>query len=133
MEQVDIASVTITEGIVGDCRGKGGLTGNRQITIVSLEQWQEACSEICRTLPFHERRANLCIHGHSFGPDDVGKEIEFENGVILKVTGETKPCSRMDKAHEGLRKALESNWRGGVTCCVIRGGTIKVNEFILNI
>jgi MOSC domain-containing protein YiiM len=75
------------------------------------------------------RRANICVSFHSFGRQDVGKKIYAGNGdVILQITGETKPCSRMDEVVPGLRKALESNWRGGVTCRVICGGDLRLNE-----
>jgi hypothetical protein len=32
----------------------------------------------------------------------------------------------MDKAHLGLRRALETGWRGGVTCRVTRSGEAAV-------
>jgi MOSC domain-containing protein YiiM len=34
----------------------------------------------------------------------------------------------MDKQHEGLRKALTPEWRGGVACRVLRGGDVAVGD-----
>ena len=130
MQPVRHASVTENEGIVGDCRGKGGLFGQRQVTLTSLEQWLEACDELGVRLPAFARRANICISGYSFGPTDVGKKLVFLSGLILEITGETKPCSRMDEVCQGLRGALEPNWRGGVTCRVIKGGDLDIDTQI---
>ncbi len=121
------AAVTKKEGISGDYRGKGGLLGKRQITILSLEQWMEACREIGQNILSSERRANIVTTGHKYGPEDVGKQIRFEGGVILEITGETTPCDRMDKVYPGLRKVL-ANWRGGATCKVIEGGVLRELE-----
>lgn len=125
MQLVHHASITIKEGIVGDCRGGGGMFGRRQVTLISLEQWWAACLEVGQLLPVESRRANICICGHLFGPQDKGKRLYIRD-VVLEITGETKPCSRMDEVAPGLQKALQ-NWRGGVTCQVITGGTLADN------
>jgi MOSC domain-containing protein YiiM len=48
--------------------------------------------------------------------------------VALEVTEETKPCALMERAHAGLRRAMTPDWRGGVCCRVISGGTIAVGD-----
>jgi len=128
MELVPEVILTETEGVQGDCRGGGGFLYGRQVTVISLEQWQEACLEIGATLPEHTRRANVCIGGHSFGPEDKGNKIYLYSGAVLEITGETKPCKRMDEIKPGLRKALEPNWRGGVTCRVLYGGPLATDQ-----
>ncbi len=95
--------------------------------MISPEKGEEACSEIATNIPVSSRRANVCVVGHSFGPGDVGKKFHA-NGVVLEITGETKPCGRMDEVAPGLRKALEKDWRGGVTCRVVSGGVIEQNH-----
>src|SRR5262249_29685897 len=94
----------------------------------SLQQWEATCKELGTDLSWTTRRANLCISGLEFEPRDVGAIIYIGSNVSLEITGETDPCKRMDEAYQGLRAALKPNWRGGVTCRVIRAGTIQVNN-----
>ncbi len=128
MQLVGSAEVNLGQGVVGDWRGKGGFFHKRQVTLISLQQWEEVCKELGQDLPWTTRRANLCISGLEFEPDDVGAIIRIGPSVALEVTGETEPCKRMDEAHPGLKQALASKWRGGVTCKVINAGTIQVNN-----
>jgi len=121
---LQVVEVTKELGIKGDFRGKGGRDRKRQITILSSEQWAEACRELGVDLPWQTRRANILVAGIRFGPKDVGKALFIGEGLILEITGETKPCERMDEAYEGLRDALEKDYRGGVTCRVLRGDTL---------
>ena len=124
-----ICSVTKERGIEGDCRG-AGRSKTRQVTVISLEQWIAACVEVGIDLPWHSRRAGLCINGHVFGPGDVGKRLCFPQGLVLEITGETTPCSRMDEVCVGLKDALTPDWRGGVTCKVIESGAIFIGDKI---
>ena len=50
--------------------------------------------------------------------------------VMLEVTQETQPCSRMEKAQPGLRAALAPEWRGGVCCTVVSGGYVRVSDAV---
>ncbi len=129
MEILDSAEITIESGIVGDYRGPKNK--NRQITLLSEQQWSEACRELgLKVLPWIARRANLFVRGISFGSEHLGQIIEIGE-VILEITGETTPCARMDEAQTGLKTTLAQKWRGGVTCKVIRGGKIKVNDLFI--
>jgi MOSC domain-containing protein YiiM len=47
------------------------------------------------------------------------------------VTGETDPCRRMEALHTGLFAALAKEWRGGVTCRVVKGGLLTVGETVV--
>ena len=58
---------------------------------------------------------------------DRGDIIEVGN-IKLRVSFETDPCEVMEATHQGLRKALEPKWRGGVCCSVIDGGIISVGD-----
>lgn len=125
MEITTMASLTVSLGIVGDCRGS---KKKRQVTILAIEQWEEACDELRVNLVWHLRRANLLVSRLRFGPDDTGKYLLIGDDVILEITGETKPCSRMDRIHESLQEALRKDWRGGVTCRVVSGGIINKDD-----
>lgn len=117
----DEAMVSIHAGIVGDWRGK---PGNRQVTLMSLMDWQAACHELGIELPWQTRRANLLVDDLPLYQSTGARIIVGES--VLEITGETDPCERMEEAQPGLFRALASNWRGGVTCRVIANGAIHV-------
>jgi MOSC domain-containing protein YiiM len=116
--------VTKVAGVEQDFRRK---PGKRQVTMLSLEQWQVACEEVATTLPWTVRRANLLVDGVSFDSSMTGKQIKIGQ-LILLVTGETDPCPKMDAQHQGLTQALTPDWRGGVCCRVIADGRVKVGD-----
>lgn len=104
---------------------------SRQVTIVSNDQWHEAMEEINQELPWYERRANLCITGHSFTKKDVGSCLLIGRSAMLEITGELDPCERMDEIYPGLQKALRSPFRGGIGCRVIYPGIIGVGDGVI--
>jgi MOSC domain-containing protein YiiM len=116
--------VSKVAGVENDFRGK---PGKRQVTVLSLEQWQRACEEVHTTLPWTVRRANLLVDGVIFDSSMTGKQIKIGQ-LILLITGETDPCPKMDAQHQGLTKALTPDWRGGVCCRVIADGRVKVGD-----
>lgn len=126
MIELNQAQVTISSGIEGDFRGK---SGKRQITVLSQKSWQQACRQIGKELPWIGRRANLLV-------DDL--ELEYSSGkkliigeVVLEISGETRPCYRMDEFALGLQEALKANWRAGVTCRVLKGGPIRIGDEVV--
>jgi MOSC domain-containing protein YiiM len=123
MEILRTVDVTAESGIHGDYRGR---SRRRQVTVLSRESWEAACTELGVELPWISRRANLFVEGISLA-DSIGKAIQI-GSLTLHVTGETAPCNLMDEAYYGLRQKLEPEWRGGVTCKVITGGTIEVGD-----
>ncbi|MFQ3190050.1 MAG: MOSC domain-containing protein YiiM [Paraglaciecola sp.] len=127
MQTKDETMISKVAGVDGDFRGK---PGKRQVTIMSLEQWQLACIEVSTSLPWTIRRANLLVDGVSFDSSMVGQQIKIGQ-CILYVTGETDPCPKMDAQHQGLTQALMPDWRGGVCCRVIADGRIKVGDQIV--
>ncbi|MGJ8679289.1 MOSC domain-containing protein [Paraglaciecola sp.] len=116
--------VTAKSGVEHDGRGK---PGKRQVTVLSKEQWLEACEDIHTVLPWTIRRANLFVEGVSFSQEDVGKHLKIGE-LILLINRETDPCPKMDAQHQGLTQALEPYWRGGVCCTVIQSGEIKLGD-----
>lgn len=129
MSILNSARVSQEAGVVGDYRGS--LSTKRQVTLLSKEQWSEACKEISVIVPWEARRSNLLIEGHRFCSTDVGKLISIGKDVVLEITGETAPCSRMDETKNGLKSALEVEWRGGVTARVLMGGEIEVGDEVM--
>jgi MOSC domain-containing protein YiiM len=126
------AIVSASDGIIGNFRGRGGSKRHRQITLLSLPQWRQACAELGIApdeLSWMERRADIGVTDVIFGPDIVGKRLRLGSAVIVEVTGETAPCERMDALRPGLKDAL-AHWRGGVCCKVILSGVLRVNDSI---
>ncbi len=109
-------------GLVGDCCGK---SKKRQITLLSLNDWQAACVSLGIKLPWQARRANLLIDQLPLY-QSTGARIQLGEAV-LEITGETDPCERMEEAHPGLLQALQPRWRGGVTCKILQGGIIRLD------
>ena len=123
MIKLDQATVSSENGIESDFCGK---SKKRQVTILPKIVWDEVCKELQVTLDWTSRRANLLIDEIDL-ENKIGSWISIGE-VVLEITGETDPCSRMDEIHPGLKKVLEPNWRGGVTCRIIHGGIIAIND-----
>ena len=116
------AAVGVADGVAGDARG--GRAG-RQVTVVFREGWEAACRDLGVELPWTTRRANLLVEGVPVPRQ--GRRLVIGDAV-LEVTQETQPCQVMEAAHRGLRAALTPEWRGGVCCRVVQGGTIRIGD-----
>jgi MOSC domain-containing protein YiiM len=126
MQTCQESVLTRVAGVSGDARGK---PGKRQVTVLSIEQWQMACAELDVHLPWTIRRANLLIQGLILGPSLVGKQIKIGR-LILLINGETDPCAKMDTQQPGLTQALTPHWRGGLCCTVICDGRISQGQSV---
>ena len=123
MESLEVVAVTADSGVDGDHRGQ---LRNRQVTVLSQESWNAACADLGRQLPWTTRRANILVQGLQL-QETIGKTIRI-GSLVLEITDETNPCTRMEEQSAGLRAALTAQWRGGVTCRVASGGTIRVGD-----
>ena len=123
MEMLQSADVTTSAGIEGDCRG---VIQDRNVTLIFREDWEAACRDLGRDLPWVTRRANLLVEGLT-GFKRVGVALKV-GSALLEVTEENPPCRVMDILAEGLRVALEPEWRGGVACRVLQDGVIALGD-----
>lgn len=123
METLEQAEVSEQTGVANDSRGK---PGDRTVTVISARAWREVCDELGQQIPWTTRRANLLVDDIDL-PKRAGPIIEIGD-VRLKVTMEVDPCSRMDEQFEGLRDILKPDWRGGVGCTVLAGGSIAIGD-----
>ena len=126
MDELSTTSISFENGVGTDFRGKK--RGKRQVTILTEECWNEASRIHGAEIPWTTRRANLFISGFDL-EKSKGKTLIIGD-VQLEITGELSPCNRMDEQFQGLTKALDLNWRGGVTCKVISEGKFKINDVI---
>lgn len=107
-------------------RGNANRGGKRQVTIIDEAAWRAATADAGADVPPSARRANVMLEG---------VDLTASRGRVLaigpcriRINGETRPCERMDEAQPGLRKALETPWRGGAYGEVVTGGTIRVGD-----
>jgi MOSC domain-containing protein YiiM len=126
MTEIDSVEITCEQGVVPDFRGK---PGKRQVTLLSAQSWQDACADLEAELPWTFRRANILIDGLRFSAFDVGRIIRIGDAE-LQVMIETDPCPRMDAQHQGLTAALLPEWRAGVCCKVLKGGTVRCGDAV---
>lgn len=124
--EVNCALAVVGTGLEGDHFSK--TNGNRQITILAKEAWEQVCQKLEKELDPKLRRANLLVEGFHFTPYAIGRILRIGK-VRIRITGETKPCRLMDEVEEGLKHALEC-WRGGVYGKIIKGGQISVGDTV---
>jgi MOSC domain-containing protein YiiM len=129
VETVVHTHVGLATGVAGDFRGSiaPGKSNRRQVTVFSIDDWEAATSGLGIALPWTERRANLLIDGIDL-PQREGVRLRIGGHCALEITGETRPCRRMDDAVQGLFAALIPDWRGGVTAKVIAEGDIALGD-----
>jgi len=118
-------SISVEAGLQNDYQGQKN--SNTQVTLLSLKNWQQACTEAGKEIDWTERRANLLVDDIEFDEFMIGKQIQI-GSVLLEITKETDPCMRMEALQPDLKDALTPNWRGGARCKVLRAGQIKLGN-----
>ena len=123
MEVLKNAEISEQTGVANDFRGK---PGKRQVTVISAEAWAAVCEDLGQQIPWTTRRANLLVEDIELS-HRTGDVIEI-GGVRLLVTMEVNPCNRMEEQYEGLGAAMTPDWRGGVACTVLKGGSVRLGN-----
>ena len=122
MDPVPSAALVPGQGIAGNA-DQGG---ERQVTIMEQEVWEELMKQVGGALPPSARRANLMVGGVRLH-NSQGNMLRV-GSCRIRVHGEATPCGRMDEAVEGLRELMSEDWRGGAYGEVIEGGEISVGD-----
>jgi len=129
MALAESISLTPENGVIGD----HGTSKRRQVSLLDVNAWDVACLEVGTSLPWTTRRANILVQ---FDGTDlqslVGCSIQLGTAHV-EVIGEVTPCHFMDAAHDGLKDALASDWRGGVYARIIESGVVVPNDAISQI
>lgn len=126
MDLHDSVKITFDKGVQNDSRGLN--KGNRQVTVMSAEDWNLACAELNDNHEWTTRRANFLIEGLNL--ENTTGQLFKIGSATLEITGELTPCHRMDEQIAGLTKALAPNWRGGVTCKILSEGVVNAGDQI---
>ena len=116
------ARVVEGQGIVGSA----DRSRRRQVTILSLEAWNDCLSELGAAIDPVVRRANLLVSGIELA--HTRARVLRVGDARLLIGGEVTPCERMEEAHPGLQAALRPDWRGGVFAQVLTGAIIHVGD-----
>ncbi len=125
MDQRDEAEVQAGRGFVGDAN----LGSRRQITLIEEEKFEEMARELNADLDRSWRRANILVKGISL-TESSGKILQV-GGIKLRILGETRPCSVMDRAFQGLRAAMQPDWRGGAYSEALDDGLVQIGDAVV--
>ena len=130
IDVLDVAAVSVESGLAGDYRGavKPGGRGRRQVSLIERADWDAAMADLGVDHHWSARRANLLVDGLDL-PQRPGARLRI-GAVLLEITRECDPCSRMEEIEPGLKAALSPDWRGGALAKVIEGGRIAVGDAI---
>ena len=121
------AKVSFNHGVGDDYRGLK--QNDRQVTVMSEESWNSVCTSFGRKFHWTTRRANILISGIDL-ENSTGKLLKIGD-FFLEITGELKPGNRMDEEINGLKNALSPNWRGGVTCKILKEGIVNEGDEVM--
>lgn len=132
IETLEVVDVTVESGLAGDFRGaiKPGGRGKRQVSMIEAGDWALAMGELGHELPWWVRRANLLIDGLDL-PQTPGARVRIGADVMIEITTECDPCSRMEEIAPGLKAALTPDWRGGALGRVLSGGRIALGDAVV--
>ncbi|MEM8907153.1 MAG: MOSC domain-containing protein [Bacteroidota bacterium] len=124
---VDSVDVNAELGLVGD--HYKGQSKKRQVTLIQAEYLDVVASILGKaTIDPSLTRRNIVVKGiNLIALKD--RHVQIGDQVILEVTGECHPCSRMEEnLGPGGYNAMRSH--GGITTRVIQGGTIQVGDAV---
>lgn len=125
VRSVAAAEACVGTGLVGDHHAAGGAS-KREVTLIQAEHLPViAALSGHAVVPPEWLRRNIVVAGI---PLVALKERTFRVGkVLLKTTGPCDPCSRMEEQlGAGGYNAMRG--LGGITACVLTGGTIMVGD-----
>jgi MOSC domain-containing protein YiiM len=122
MDSVPRAALVVGRGLAGNAN-QGG---KRQVTLLSLERWQELMSDLGADLGPVARRANIVLSGIAL-ENSRGRVLRIGDCRLL-VHGETCPCEQMEAALAGLQEAMRDRWGGGAFAEVLEGGEIALGD-----
>jgi len=136
MENVESIQAVAGEGLVGDRYGagigaaqfKGRRKPENEVTLIAREAIEAANDEFNFTIEHLETRRNLLTDGVPLN-ELVGKTF-CVGPVRLKGLELCEPCGYLEKrTFSGIKEALKH--RGGLRCCILEGGEIRVGNPVI--
>jgi MOSC domain-containing protein YiiM len=124
MDTVAEARVTSADGLIGSVdRSK-----RRQVTLLEREVWDDLMRTLGADIDPSARRANVLLSGVRLA-ETRGQTLRIGTARLL-ISGETKPCERMEALHPGLQAAMYPGWRGGAFAQIVTDGVIRVGDTV---
>lgn len=127
MDVVQTATLLQGHGLEGDKAGQRA-GSRRQVTLIQAEYLPVIAALLGKeTIAPDVFRRNIVVSGINLG---LCRDLELGiNDAVLQVTGDCKPCAKMEKAlGYGGFNAMWNH--GGVTASVLAGGTIALGDEI---
>jgi MOSC domain-containing protein YiiM len=129
LESLQEAEVITDRHLAGDhASPKPG--GKRQITLIQAEHLAAVAGFLGLPAPIEpgRLRRNLVVSGLNLLALK-GRQIQIGDEVVLDVTGECHPCSRMEEElGPGGYNAMRGH--GGITAHIAQGGTIRLGDAV---
>ena len=123
------AELTTDSHLLGDhARPKAG--GKRQITLIQHEHLAAVAGYLGLDAPLDpgRLRRNLVVSGLNLLALK-NRQIQIGDEVLLDITGECHPCSRMEEElGPGGYNAMRGH--GGLTAHIARGGRVRVGDVV---
>lgn len=135
MEHVGSIEAVAGQGLRGDRYGAGigaaQFRGRRkpenEVTLIAREAIDAASDEFNLSIEHLDTRRNLLTEGVPLN-DLVGKSFRVGQAV-LKGLELCEPCGYLERrTYAGIKAALKR--RGGLRCCIVEGGEIRVGDSI---
>lgn len=131
VQSVQTVAVLANKGLEDD--HYSGKSGTRDVTLIQAEHLPAIAAMVGRaTVDPGELRRNLVVSGlNLLALKDHQIQIgDHPDAVVLQVTGQCHPCSKMETAlGPGGYNAVRGH--GGLTARVIRGGQIRVGDAVI--
>jgi len=123
MDGVAEARLVAGQGIAGNVdQGR-----RRQVTLLEREVWERLVGGLGGTIGPAARRANVLLSGVILA-NTRDRVLRLGDTARLLITGETKPCERLEDALPGLRAAMYPDWQGGAFAQVLSDGMIRAGD-----
>jgi MOSC domain-containing protein YiiM len=135
MENVEAIEVVAGEGLrwdrygagIGAAQFKGRRKPENEVTLIAREAIEAANDEFNLTIEHLDTRRNLLTEGVPLN-DLIGRTFRV-GGVVLKGLELCEPCGYLERrTFVGIKQAL--NHRGGLRCCVVEGGEVRVGDCV---
>ncbi len=136
--QSDHATAITGRGLQGDRSAstvsQNPLGSNRQVTLIQAEHIAVISALMNKPIDPAILRRNLVVSGlNLLAAKSLFKDQPLHlmiGEVILEITGACEPCSKMETSlGMGAYNAMRGH--GGVTAKIIKGGKLKVGDFVI--